>query len=184
MVGDVDFVVNLVETYLDRYNYRGLQNISPIPFLTFPHSQDCFTHSNFFQVPFLLPPSLPFLSLCLPLLNCGISPFAPLVMRKSFCNLLTAAECLRGGEPRYIASSGVRSERSPTRRGLKGGRVVVRDRGGKAFVIFVVGGGAWLGTIMCWLSSYEVNFGSFGMFGRSQPSRRCFACFHPLACRS
>lgn len=124
------------------------------------HPQDCFTQSNFFQVPFLLlPPSIPFRSLCLPLLKRGIpaSPFVPLVIRKSFCNLLTAAESLRGGEPWYIASSGVKRDRSPTLRVLMyGGKVVARTRAGKELVILAVGGGAWLGTIMCLLSSYEV----------------------------
>jgi hypothetical protein len=61
--------------------------------------QDCFTHNNFFQVPFLLLLPLRFLSLCRPLLGLAASPSTPFVMRRSFCTLLTAEDCFRGGDP-------------------------------------------------------------------------------------
>ncbi len=71
-------------------------------------------------------------------------------MRSSFSRL-TAADCLRGGEPWYMASSGVSSDRSLVYgRELYSGRVLLRARGvGRGAVVIVVDLGAGLGTIMC-----------------------------------
>lgn len=72
----------------------------PISNPLFPCLQDCFTHNNFFQVPFLILLPLRFLPLFLPLLgSLAASPLAPFVISMSFCSLLTAADCFRGGDP-------------------------------------------------------------------------------------
>lgn len=55
---------------------------------------------------------------------------------------------------------------------------MARTRAGKELVIFAVGGGAWLGTIMCLLSSYEVVgcVVRLGMFGVRQPWKCRMLC--------
>jgi hypothetical protein len=54
-----------------------------------------------------------------------------LVMRRSFCSLLVPANCFRGGDPTYMASSGARSDLSVELRWGIGGRVVPRVSGGR-----------------------------------------------------
>lgn len=105
--------------------------------------QDCFTQSNFFQITFR-PLLLLFLSLVLPLRERELSSpvVLPLGTRRS-PRSLPAAERRWGGEPRYMASSGARSDLSVTIgrvvRGRTAGRVLLRV--GAANLVGVVGVG-------------------------------------------
>jgi hypothetical protein len=142
-------VVDVRGMYLDRYSCPDLDTgLAEFLDRQSKNKHVCLTHSNFFHAPFLLLlPLRAVLSLCLPLLRLRILPSPPpLVMRRSFCSLLTAADCLRGGEPAYMASSGASSERSVAvarcREGA--GRVFARFRGGKLVLsVDAADRGAW-----------------------------------------
>jgi len=135
-----------------RIYYKSAES----PELCRMNPQDCFTHNSFDHtlLPLLL--ALRILSLCLPLLGIPeASPFSPLVIRNSFCSLFPAADCFRGGDPWYMASSGVRSVRSVATFRDTDGRVVARVNGGNV-VFRELGLGAWVGAISRRASSYDM----------------------------